>query len=517
VSYQASGGIAVLDGLCHPLTAARMSFSSIHPNFAAVPIYSWSTMVIAHELGHQLGSQHTHACVWNGNNTAIDGCAGITEGLCGTPSIPAEGGTIMSYCHLRAPGINFDLGFGAQPGAVIANRVAAAQGCIQAVCATDGGDGNDNDDDDDDNRDNEPISCDQQTVYVNVTLDDFGMETMWKLRTETGTVLATGGPYPKKQRGKIKRDTICVIDGCYVFEIMDLDGDGICCDYGNGRFELRDSSGTIIVENEAFDTLAVADFCLPYVEPGDDEPDSNPNCKVLNFNDNRIVPYGTNQDEGQVTIISDTEIMLKNNAWKAIFIDYTITPDTWLSFWFKSTKEGEVHGIGLDNNEVLSSNLTFRLYGTQGWGLGDFNTYPGDGSWKFYQIPVGEFYNFEATHLFFTADQDVGSGDGNSYFRDVALTEGAPCSPPSDLPTTTELPSIPTTRLGVTPNPANHEVQITLPKAQLGTYQIVDLTGKVLHANKATQASFSLSVADLPNGTYVLRAGGESRRFVVAR
>jgi len=147
VSYQASGGVAVLDGLCHPYVAARMSFSSIRSSFQAVPIYSWSTMVISHELGHLMGSQHTHACVWNGNDTAIDGCPGWTEGLCGTPAIPANGGTIMSYCHLTAAGINFNLGFGPQPSAVIANRVAAAQDCVQAVCGSDGGGtgGDDND------------------------------------------------------------------------------------------------------------------------------------------------------------------------------------------------------------------------------------------------------------------------------------------------------------------------------------------------------------------------------------
>ena len=40
-----------------------------------VPTYSWNVMVITHEMGHLMGSNHTHACVWNGNNTAIDGCA----------------------------------------------------------------------------------------------------------------------------------------------------------------------------------------------------------------------------------------------------------------------------------------------------------------------------------------------------------------------------------------------------------------------------------------------------------
>ncbi|WP_020567054.1 M12 family metallo-peptidase [Neolewinella persica] len=518
ISYQASGGIAVLDGLCHPFNAARMSFSSIHPNFAAVPVYSWTTMVISHELGHLLGSQHTHACVWNGNNTAIDGCAGLTEGLCGTPGIPTNGGTIMSYCHLRPQGINFDFGFGPQPSAVIANRVASAQGCVQAVCDSGGGGGNGGGDDDDDDDVAEPISCDQQTVYVNVTLDDFGMETMWKIRTETGTVLATGGPYPKKQKGRIIRDTVCVTDGCYVFEISDLDGDGICCAYGQGRYELRDSSGTVIVNNTRFDTLAVADFCLPEVAPGDDDDDDENECPVIDFVEYPVVTYGTNQDGGQFSLLPGNKgIKLENNAWKAVVVDYTMTEDTWVSFWFRSTMEGEVHGIGMDNNEVLSSNLTFRLYGTQGWGIGDFNTYPGDGAWRFYQIPIGQFYSLEAKYLFFTADHDVGTGDGNSFFRDVVISEGAPCGnpelPETDLPETNDRAS-----LGLTPNPANYEINVSLPAALIaGPFHILDLNGRTVLSGEAEAQNFRVPVGKLKSGTYVLRAGGESRRFVVAR
>jgi hypothetical protein len=78
-------------------------------------------MVITHEMGHLMGSRHTHACVWNGNNTAIDGCSGATEGGCALPGIPASGGTIMSYCHQQSVGINFNLGFGPQPAAFILN------------------------------------------------------------------------------------------------------------------------------------------------------------------------------------------------------------------------------------------------------------------------------------------------------------------------------------------------------------------------------------------------------------
>jgi hypothetical protein len=87
-------------------------------------------MVITHEMGHLIGSRHTHACVWNGNNTAIDGCAGSTEGTCSLPGNPPEGGTIMSYCHITGVGINFNLGFGSQPGNVIRNTVNGSGNCL---------------------------------------------------------------------------------------------------------------------------------------------------------------------------------------------------------------------------------------------------------------------------------------------------------------------------------------------------------------------------------------------------
>lgn len=135
LSNQASGGIAAgFNGLCNNDVAQRLSFSSIDNTFQTVPTFSWDVYVVTHEFGHLFGSRHTHACVWNGNNTAIDGCAGRTEGSCAVPGNPASGGTVMSYCHQVNEGINFNLGFGRQPGNVIRNRVANAN-CLSACSA----------------------------------------------------------------------------------------------------------------------------------------------------------------------------------------------------------------------------------------------------------------------------------------------------------------------------------------------------------------------------------------------
>jgi hypothetical protein len=118
------GGIAWVDALC---TSYAYAYSYIYSTYNQFPTYSWSVNVIAHEMGHNLGSPHTHACAWNGNNTAIDGCGpavGANEGC--NASIPPQG-TMMSYCHLvSGVGINFSLGFGPQPGDRIRSRVTAA-------------------------------------------------------------------------------------------------------------------------------------------------------------------------------------------------------------------------------------------------------------------------------------------------------------------------------------------------------------------------------------------------------
>lgn len=124
------GGIAWVSALCGGNT--RYAVSGIEPTFENVPTFSWTVEVFTHETGHNLGSPHTHNCSWNGNNTAIDSCAPV-EGGCASPGNPAGGGTIMSYCHLQAVGINFTLGFGPQPKARVQAHIA------QAPCIADTG------------------------------------------------------------------------------------------------------------------------------------------------------------------------------------------------------------------------------------------------------------------------------------------------------------------------------------------------------------------------------------------
>ncbi len=135
IGYGGGGGVAYVRALCGRYSYA---YSGIGSSYRNVPAYSWSVMVVTHEQGHVMGSPHTHDCAWNGNNTAIDGCYNPGGG-CARPGYPANGGTIMSYCHLvQGVGINLANGFGPQPRQRIRDYVNS-RSCLQGSC---GGGGN---------------------------------------------------------------------------------------------------------------------------------------------------------------------------------------------------------------------------------------------------------------------------------------------------------------------------------------------------------------------------------------
>ena len=134
------GGVAWLNALCNENN--HFAYANIDYTYKNIPLYSWSVMVITHELGHNLGSNHTHACKWFNEKRQIDDCGNVYSYNQGNtpegdscfdsenPIIPADGGSIMSYCHLiGVAGINLAKGFEEQPGNLIRKKVSDAD-CI---------------------------------------------------------------------------------------------------------------------------------------------------------------------------------------------------------------------------------------------------------------------------------------------------------------------------------------------------------------------------------------------------
>jgi hypothetical protein len=91
------GGLASLDVLCDANGYGNAYNVSGLNGYAPYPTdkYVWDSDVTCHELGHNIGSVHTHNCGWA---PPIDSCV-AAEGNCYSGTKPRLG-TIMSYCHL---------------------------------------------------------------------------------------------------------------------------------------------------------------------------------------------------------------------------------------------------------------------------------------------------------------------------------------------------------------------------------------------------------------------------------
>ena len=71
----------------------------------------------------------------------------------------------------------------------------------------------------------------QAEVIITIVPDNYPQETSWLLQNQLGDTLATG---------LANSDTLCVPSNtCLVFTIFDSYGDGLCCAYGNGGYQLR--------------------------------------------------------------------------------------------------------------------------------------------------------------------------------------------------------------------------------------------------------------------------------------
>jgi hypothetical protein len=90
-----SSGRAWRDGYCETQSmGGGYSVSQVY--LASWISVSYDAQIVAHELGHNLGSPHTHCY-----NPPVDYCYACESGCySGTVSCPAGGrGTLMSYCH----------------------------------------------------------------------------------------------------------------------------------------------------------------------------------------------------------------------------------------------------------------------------------------------------------------------------------------------------------------------------------------------------------------------------------
>jgi hypothetical protein len=119
------GGIAYLDVICSQGGGFAVS-GNINTNLpfpVAQGPMNWDFVVVAHELGHNFGSPHTHSYC-----PPLDECA-PSFGQCQTQQVCQTDGTLMSYCHLCPGGIaNFTTYF--HPTVIAVMRDEVENSCL---------------------------------------------------------------------------------------------------------------------------------------------------------------------------------------------------------------------------------------------------------------------------------------------------------------------------------------------------------------------------------------------------
>ncbi|HKK38780.1 MAG TPA: zinc-dependent metalloprotease [Cryomorphaceae bacterium] len=469
------GGIAYLSGLCS--SSFGVSVSGIFGFFNNIPSYSWDVNVTAHEIGHNLSSPHTHACSWNGNNTAIDGCgpsAGYSEGCSGP--IPSSGGTIMSYCHLLSTGVNFNLGFGPQPTTRMTNYINS-RSCLGTSCVT-----------------TPPVECEDENLTLTINLDQYPGETTWEI-INGGTILASGGPYTN-QFSTVAVD-VCVPAGCYDLTFFDSFGDGICCGFGSGSYSLTDAAGTVLASGGEFTDSESSAFCAGQTLPA---------CFDVNFNEFSVLSYAPARDVGTWSIEDNgSGIFLSDNSLKYIPINYDVTPNTKVAFEFQSTNQGSLHAIAVENNTSLTLAALFKLHGTINNPniISDFDNYSGSG-FQSYVIDIGTYFTSNNLALVVLSANANGTPGNNSYFRNIRFYEGEDCvsaaSPLASFTPPAEGEFV------LFPNPTKDNVVLTSSSdLDIEVIRIFSITGALIEEIVVNGPRASLEFSQKSQGIYLIQ------------
>ncbi|MCG8585776.1 MAG: hypothetical protein MI757_13805, partial [Pirellulales bacterium] len=154
---------------------------------------------------------------------------------------------------------------------------------------------------------------------------------------------------------------------------------------------------------------------------------------AIDFSTATIQSYGAGQDNDNedqdtastIDTADTTTLAISGDGWKKVDYSYNVTENTILEFDFSSSDEGEIHAIGLDDDDVISADRSFELFGTQDWGVDTYENYSGSGTQHFV-IPVGQFFTGAMDYVTFINDQDFGDQSAQSTFSNVQLYEGEP-------------------------------------------------------------------------------------------
>ena len=98
-------------------------------------------------------------------------------------------------------------------------------------------------------------------IAISITFDNYPEETSWTIEDENNNTVASGGTYGGEADGSTIIISECLPAGCYDFTISDTYGDGICCNFGNGSYDVSVCGGSS-VSGSTFGSSETTNFCI---------------------------------------------------------------------------------------------------------------------------------------------------------------------------------------------------------------------------------------------------------------
>jgi hypothetical protein len=112
-----------------------------------------------------------------------------------------------------------------------------------------------------------PTNYTFNTFTFRLQQDLWGSETTWDLKDSSGNIIYQGDPYKDKSAlplpDLITQNWTLANNQCYTFTIHDSQGDGICCDGGNGYYSLQSTNGaTSVLSGTNFEYIDTKTFSI---------------------------------------------------------------------------------------------------------------------------------------------------------------------------------------------------------------------------------------------------------------
>jgi hypothetical protein len=110
--------------------------------------------------------------------------------------------------------------------------------------------------------------CTENPVSLIINFDFLPSEVSWDISDGAGNIVANGGPYDQSYANDQTTESICLPDGCYNLTMYDSGGNGLCCRFGFGSYQLiADDTGATLASGGVYGASETTNFCLGTVVP----------------------------------------------------------------------------------------------------------------------------------------------------------------------------------------------------------------------------------------------------------